>query len=178
MASVVYLLTKLVNQGAFPPTPPIARSQASFFQVTLSSIRQRLEGPDRNSYSAFWSDIVKNIPTRLMLQSFLRSFFATLQDLTGNKPLYSDRSRIEINAQILQDVLGTVIPENSSLWESLLGLLTDNEWHEEFIWSIVRWISGLSYGGEVDKEGLQNALIEIANVLIGDKPFRYFWMPS
>ncbi|KAF8629489.1 hypothetical protein AX15_003407 [Amanita polypyramis BW_CC] len=164
ISSVVYLLTKLVNQGAFPPAPPLARSQASFFQVTLPSIRQRLEGPKHNTYSTFWSNVVKGIPTHLALQSFLRSFFATLQDVIGNRLLSLDRSRAEINAQILQDVLGTAIPENSSLWECLLGLLVDNEWHEELTWSIVRWISGTLHGGEVSKEALQILLDAILNV--------------
>jgi telomere length regulation protein len=146
--AIVYLLSRLSGQGVFPPTPPVTRSQISFFKATMPSIRRQLEGPDRKTYSTLWSDLTANMPPR-MLQSLLRSMFATLQDSIGNDLVL----QVKVTAQILQGILGAPFPDHHGLWECVSGLLVDGEWHEILTQGIVCWISGASFAEDVNDQG-------------------------
>ena len=146
--AVIYLLSKLSGQGVFPSTPPVTRSQVSFFKVTMPSIRRQLEGPDRKTYSTLWSDLTANMPPR-MLQSLLRSMFATLQDSIGDDLVL----QVKVTAQILQGTLGAPFPHHHGLWECASGLLVDGEWHEILTKGIVCWISGASFAEDVNDQG-------------------------
>lgn len=146
--AVVYLLSKLSGQGAFPATPPVTRSQVSFFKATMPSIRRQLEGPDRKTYSTLWSDLTASMPPR-MLQSLLRSMFATLQDSIGNDLVL----QVKVTSQILQGIFGVPFPDDHGLWECVSGLLVDGEWHEILTQDIVCWISGASFAEDVNDQG-------------------------
>lgn len=144
--TVIYLLSKLIGQGAFSPAP-VARSQVSFFKVTMSAIRRQLEGPDREIYSKLWSDLTTNMPPQV-LYSLLRSVFATLQDSMGEVLVL----QVHIIGQTLHGIFGAPLPV-SGLWESVSGILVNEEWCEMLIHGIVSWISGASFGGEANVEG-------------------------
>lgn len=154
--AITYLFTKLVNQGALPLAHPSARSQPSFFQTTLASIRRNLQSTNRNLYSSTWTAVLANIPSSLTLQKILQSMFASLQiDLRS-----SDRSRIQGNAQILQGFFGVVTPDYVRLWECTTGLLINKEWDEEMMRSIVCWISDAL----VDGKAIQALLDGVLNI--------------
>src|ERR1700759_4980285 len=102
---MIYLFTKLVNQGALPSAPPTAPSQPSFFQATMPSIRNQLDGMNKEFYSAIWTTIITNMPSRLTLQKILQSIFASLGNHT-TVSLHMDQSPIEKNAQVLRGILG------------------------------------------------------------------------
>lgn len=162
--AVVYLLSKLVGQGVFPPTPPVTRTQISFFKVTMPSIRRQLEGPNRKIYSKLWSDLSANMPPRV-LQSLLRSMFATLQDPIGDDLVL----QVKVIARILQGILGAPFPDHHGLWECVSGLIVDGEWHEILTQGIVCWISGASLAQDVNVEGtLYAPLVRTTNSRIAN----------
>ena len=106
----------------------------------MPSIRDALDGMNRALYSATWSTIVANIPSKLTLQKILQSIFASLGNHTSVL-LHVDQSPIERNAQILRGILGVAIPGHKWLWDCTVGLLVNKEWDEELMRSIVCWIS-------------------------------------
>ncbi|SRR6266550_7047470 len=145
--TVVYLLSKLVGQGVFS-SAPVARSQVSFFKITMSAIRRQLEGPDREIYSKLWSNLTVNMPPQV-LYSILRSVFAMLQDCMSEELVL----QVKIIGQTLHGIFGAPLPVHSGLWESVSGILVNEEWCETLIHGIVCWISGASFGGETNVEG-------------------------
>ncbi|KAF8964663.1 telomere length regulation protein-domain-containing protein [Flammula alnicola] len=159
LPSLAYLLGKLVNIGLFPPSPPVARSQPSFFQATLPSIRSRLHSSSAatttNGYSAFWSSLFLAIPSSLALQSILTSLFATLSTIeppTDDSP--SKRARVRQEAALLDALVGKITPEKQELWEIGTSLMMSRDWHESYARVFVCWLSGGSRSGQVDLKGI------------------------
>lgn len=157
MPSIAYLIVKLVNLGVFPATPPVSRSQPSFFQTNLATIRARLEANGFTKYSEFWISLLQGLPSGLALQSVLRSLFTSLQSLervTDGGPL--ERARAKQEASLLSGMLGPLTPETEELWESASAIILGRDWDIGYARIFVCWISGGSRGGKVEVKGSSN----------------------
>jgi len=161
MSALTYLFSKLVGVGIFPSSPPVARSQPSFFQSTLPVIRKRLRScSESDDYSNFWNDIFLAIPSSMSLQSILTSLLAsmtlsvTLIDPPTNGA-NSIRSGVRREAAILSGLVGKLTTEKSELWEIATSLLTTTrDWPEAYARVFVCWASGgAMQGGKVDLKG-------------------------
>lgn len=155
LPSVAYLMSKLVNLGVFPPSPPVARSQPSFFQTVLPTIRSRLLSEDAHAYSSYWAALITNFPSSLTLQSILTSLYASLStiepvlDVTPSKRALTRRQ-----AWLLSGILGDPTADNSGLWETATNLITGRDWDESFARIFACWVSGGSRSGKLDAKGL------------------------
>jgi telomere length regulation protein len=152
--SIIYLLTKLVNVGIFPPSLPIARSQPSFFHTSLPSIRQRLKSDNSKPYSDYWSAMILAIPSSHTLQSILTSIFASLlviESSTDTTP--TSRARVKQEASLLNGLIGLITPDKPELWEIGTSLLTRRDWPESHARIFVCWLSGGSQSTRVSLKG-------------------------
>ncbi|PPQ89059.1 hypothetical protein CVT25_006431 [Psilocybe cyanescens] len=166
--SLTYLLTKLVNLGVFPPRPPVARSQPSFFQSALPAIRARLSSTSASAqqkYSAFWTALLQNIASSssITLQSILASLFASLHvavppssspspsqiSPSTHIPALSEdtttRARVTREAALLRALVGAPSPDNApALWQIATSLVLSRDWPlaELHARVFVAWISG------------------------------------
>ncbi|KIM48937.1 hypothetical protein M413DRAFT_438113 [Hebeloma cylindrosporum] len=162
-----YFLSKLVNVGLFPASPPHARSQPSFFHTTLPIIRQRLAS-QHPAYSTFWSNLFLNIPSILTLQSILTSLFGSLESLESSSLNATDdsptaRARIKNDAALLEGLVGEITPEKEDLWQIVTSLITGSglrEWPESHARIFVCWVSGASRGARVNLKAL-DALLQV-----------------
>ena len=152
--SITYLLTKLVNVGIFPPSSPIARSQPSFFHVSLPSIRRRLKSDNSKTYSDYWSAMILAIPSTHTLQSILTSIFTSLlviESSTDTAP--TSRARVKQEASLLNGLIGLITPDKPELWEVGTSLLTRRAWPESHARIFVCWLSGGSQSTRVSLKG-------------------------
>jgi telomere length regulation protein len=152
--SITYLLTKLVNVGIFPPSLPIARSQPSFFHISLPFIRRRLKSGNLNLYSDYWSAVILAIPTNHTLQSILTSIFASLlviESSTDTAP--TSRARVKQEASLLNGLIGPITRDKPELWEIGTSLLTSRDWPESHARIFVCWLSGGSQSTRVSLKG-------------------------
>jgi len=153
--SIDYLLTKLVNVGVFPAKPPISRSQPSFWQTVLPTIRSKLGYSGSEPYSLFWGSIFSSISSELALQSILTSLFSCIS-LDGS-PLDSSpskRSRIKQEANLLYESVGELLPSKSGLWEIATSLMIGRDWDESHARIYVCWMSGALKTGKVDVQSM------------------------
>ncbi|RDB24234.1 DNA replication checkpoint protein tel2 [Hypsizygus marmoreus] len=161
--SVSYLLAKLVNMGLFPATPPVSRSQPSFFMTTLSAIRARLASDDVMSYSNFWSSIFLGLPSSLVLQSILTSLLASLTPLkrpTSDAPF--ERALVKRDALVLNGITGYLTPENAELWESACAIVIGKDWDIGHARIFVCWMCSASRSGRVNEQALDTFLQTIS----------------
>ncbi|TFK42888.1 telomere length regulation protein-domain-containing protein [Crucibulum laeve] len=153
--SVTYLIVKLVNLGVFPPTPPTARSQPSFFQTALPTIRSRLKAEDAKAYSSCWSTLMLDVPSSLSLRSILTSLFASLSTVEPSlDPSLFHRVRVKEETQILSEVVGCVTPDKEELWETATSLIIGRDWDEARARIFICWVSGGSMDGKVNLKAL------------------------
>ncbi|KAF8892597.1 telomere length regulation protein-domain-containing protein [Infundibulicybe gibba] len=144
--SISYLFTKLVNLGVFPSSPPISRSQPSFFQVTLSTIRARLDRKDSQGYSDIWFAIINGLSSSIT-QSISVSLFASLSVVHPNSTL--QRAHIKREACLIRGLLGEILQEREELWESIQAITLGRDWDELYSRVFVCWMAG-SYGTEIN----------------------------
>jgi telomere length regulation protein len=155
--SIAYLLAKLVGLGVFPATPSILRSQPSFFETNLATIRTRLESSELAKYSEFWTSLLQGLPSSMALQSVLRSLFASLHSLdyvADSGPL--ERARVKREARLLAGLTGPLTPEKEELWESALAIMLGRDWDIGYARIFVCWISGGPLRGKIDAKGWNN----------------------
>ncbi|TFY50283.1 hypothetical protein EVG20_g11611, partial [Dentipellis fragilis] len=156
VASLVYLLSKLVNVGAFPSAPPTAPSQPSFFASTLDTIRGRLAGDDAcvATYSAFWSELLLAMPSIFTLQSILASLFSHLSvpkaELDGS-PLV--RGAVKREAQLLGRFVGKLEKGKKDLWDAVTAVILGRNWTQMHARVFVCWAAG-AQKGSVDEDAL------------------------
>jgi telomere length regulation protein len=149
-----YLLAKLVHVGVFPSTPPISRSQPSFFQATLTTIRARLETEASGNYSTFWSSLLLGLPTNFALRSILISLFAslsTIEPATDSVP--QRRALVKREACLLSKIVGHLTVQMDELWESASAIILGRDWDVGRARIFVCWVSGGSEGGQIDDQG-------------------------
>ncbi|KAF8232355.1 telomeric DNA binding protein [Tricholoma matsutake] len=151
--SLSYFLAKLVNVGVFPATPPTSRSQPSFFQTTLPTIRAKLQAEDFNDYSNFWSSVLLGLPTNFTLRSVLISLFASLSAIeraVDSAP--PQRVLVKREAYLLSKIVGYLTPQKEELWESAIAIISGRNWDVGRARIFVCWVSGGSQGGPVDEQ--------------------------
>ncbi|KAF9466374.1 telomere length regulation protein-domain-containing protein [Collybia nuda] len=141
---LAYLFAKLVNLGVFPATPPVLRSQPSFFQNNLDTIRVRLDTDGSNKYSEIWASLFQSLPSSSALQSILRSLLTSLQSLehvSGNGDL--ERARVKQEARLLSGLAGSIVPEKEELWELASAIILERDWDIGHARIFVCWMSGV-----------------------------------
>ncbi|KAJ7692521.1 telomere length regulation protein-domain-containing protein [Mycena metata] len=141
VASLTYLLTKLVNLGTFPPALPTSRSQPSFFHACLPQIRVRFTQENAASYSAAWSRILRGFASSFSLQSILTSLFSSLSAGSGIDCSQPQRALVKGESHVLLRLLGSVLSDDAELWESISAVILTREWSEGHARIFVCWIS-------------------------------------
>ncbi|KAJ7470566.1 telomere length regulation protein-domain-containing protein [Mycena latifolia] len=142
VASLTYLLTKLVNVGTFPPVQPSSRSQPSFFQATLPQIRAQLMQENPASYSAAWARILRGFSSSFTLQSIVTSFFGSLYSELGTDSSPHRRAMAKRESLLLLGLLGPVVPDDPELWEAISAVILSREWSEGHARIFVCWVCG------------------------------------
>ncbi|KAG5639626.1 hypothetical protein H0H81_010828 [Sphagnurus paluster] len=155
VASISYLLAKLVNMGTFPQTPPTSRSQPSFFQTTLPTIHERLESNDAPAYSATWSSLFLGLPSSLTLHSILISLLVSLPVLAEVEDTPPHRAAIKKEGNVLTQLTGSIIPDNEELWESAVAIISQKDWDTYHARLFVCWFSGSAEDGGVNEKSLE-----------------------
>ncbi|KAF9451205.1 hypothetical protein P691DRAFT_663711 [Macrolepiota fuliginosa MF-IS2] len=142
--SVSYLITKLVNVGAFPPSPPTTRSQPSFWQINLPVIRQRLHSISQpEPYTLAWRKLILSIPSSLTLRSVLASLFASLNSVEpALNASARGRAQVKSEALLLSGALGDLTEDEDQLWETATNLMLGRDWEESYARIFVCWIAG------------------------------------
>ncbi|KDR73411.1 hypothetical protein GALMADRAFT_607283 [Galerina marginata CBS 339.88] len=182
LPSLTYLLGKLVNLGIFPPSPPTARSQPSFFQAALPIIRERQTSnlnPElkyAQRYSVYWSALFLAVPSSLTLQSILGSLFSSLSgSLQEIEPSMdgapAKRASLRREAALLDGLVGKITPlgkdsEGRELWEiaTSLMMMASRDWPEAYARLFVCWVSGGARGEAVNMEVLDAFLDSILDI--------------
>ncbi|KAK0210548.1 telomere length regulation protein-domain-containing protein [Desarmillaria ectypa] len=163
ISSIVYLLTKLVNLGLFPPSPPTLPSQASFFLATLPVIRNRLDGSVNGNYSKIWAEVFFGFPS-IILQTVLTSLFASLRRLDA--PLDGSayqRAWVKREALLLDQLVGRMSPDNGELCETAIPVILGRNWDESCARIFVCWVAG-PQTHDIDDNALSHFLREIVTV--------------
>ncbi|KAF8212436.1 telomere length regulation protein-domain-containing protein [Mycena galopus ATCC 62051] len=151
VASVIYLLTKLVNLGTFPPAQPSSRSQPSFFQATLPRIRSRLTEENSAAYCAAWWRILRGFPSSFILQTILTSLFGSLSAGSDIDDSPHQRALVKRESLVLLGLLGPVVSDDAELWESISAVILTRDWNEGLARIFVCWVSG----SKTDLEALE-----------------------
>ncbi|EIN07826.1 hypothetical protein PUNSTDRAFT_126727 [Punctularia strigosozonata HHB-11173 SS5] len=134
LASLAYLLAKLVNLGLFPATPPIARSSPSFWTAVLPTVRRRL--PSHPRYASYWPAVLGALSSPISLRAIISSLLAHLPRL----------SEAEAEALDASPPTRTKIRRSAVLLYRLLGLDIDAEGSED-VWTAAREVMLLPRGG-------------------------------
>lgn len=142
VSSIIYLLTKLVNLGLFPPNSPTLPSQASFFLATLPIIRSRLDGGANENYSKIWAEVFLGFPS-IALQTVLTSLFASLRrvDTPLDGSAYQ-RACVKGEALLLDRLVGRMSPDNEELCEIAIPVILGRNWDESCARIFVCWVAG------------------------------------
>ncbi|KAK0197314.1 telomere length regulation protein-domain-containing protein [Armillaria mellea] len=162
VSSIIYLLTKLINLGLFPSSPPALPSQASFFLATLPIIRSRLDG-DANEYSKIWAAVFLGFPS-IALQTVLISLFASLRRIDA--PLDGSayhRACVKREALLLHRLVGRVSADNEELCETALPVILGRNWGESCARIFVCWVAS-PQTRDTDDNALGHFLREIISV--------------
>lgn len=141
--SVTYLIAKLVNIGIFPSAPPTSRSQPSFFQTTLPTIRSRFNAERSTSYPSFWSEMLLSLPSTFTLQTILVSLFSSLSEIIPSADTSSQqRALVKQEAVLLHTLVSPLTSQNSELWECVSAVILGREWSEGHARIFVCWVAG------------------------------------
>ncbi len=155
MPSITYLLTKLVNIGAFPTSKPTSPSQHSFFLSTLPTIRARLSkgGNAAALYSAFWATLLESLPSSFTLQSVLTSLFAHIS-VPGAPldPSPSSRALAKREATLLLGIIGRLTEGKQYVLDSVSTAVLARDWSEGHARVYACWVAGATTGA-VDTKG-------------------------
>ncbi|KAF8270409.1 telomere length regulation protein-domain-containing protein [Lactarius quietus] len=149
MPSVTYLLTKLVNVGAFPTSEPTSPSQHSFFMSTLPTIKARLSkgGTAAELYSAFWATLLEALPSSITLQSILISLFShvSVPDVPLD-PSPSSRALVKREATLLQGIVGRLADSKRYVSDNVSTAMLARDWSEGHARVYACWIAGATAG--------------------------------
>jgi telomere length regulation protein len=154
VSSIVYILVKLVNHGVFPPTLVTSRSQPSFFEATLSTIRRRLDSENQHVYSALWCEILSLIPSAFTLQVILNSLLSSLTPVLPSLcPSPRQRSLVRREARFLRSLVGPLTIKNEELWECFGAVVLGRSWSEGHARIFACWVASGNDGSTTDEEG-------------------------
>lgn len=141
--NVAYLLTKLVHVGVFPPRPPTIRSQPAFFATCLPIIRER----SGDAYYLHWSTIIAALPSSTIIQSIFTSLFSSLDPVEPINGSPRARGIVKTEAELLQNIFGSLTVENRELWDSVSAVVLGREWDEGKARVLVCWVGDNESGG-------------------------------
>ncbi|KAJ7582808.1 telomere length regulation protein-domain-containing protein [Mycena floridula] len=141
MSSVAYVITKLVNLGVFPSSPPTTRSQSSFFGEILPVIRTRLES-NGALYSQAWIRVFGSLSSVFTLKTILTSLFASLPVQNRSEILPNHRAMVKREARLLSQLIGPLVSGAPELWDAALSVILDREWAEGYSRLFVCWVAG------------------------------------
>ncbi|KAK0503045.1 telomere length regulation protein-domain-containing protein [Armillaria luteobubalina] len=163
VSSIIYLITKLVNLGVFPSSPPTLPSQASFFLATLPIIRSRLDDGANENYSKIWAEVFLGFPS-ITLQTILTSLFASLRrvDAPLNGSAYQ-RACVKREALLLHRLVGRMSPDNEELCETVIPVTLGRNWDEFCARIFVCWAAS-PQTRDTDDNALDHFLREIISV--------------
>ncbi|KJA27234.1 hypothetical protein HYPSUDRAFT_198503 [Hypholoma sublateritium FD-334 SS-4] len=139
-APLAYLLAKLVNVGLFPPRPPTARAQPSFFAAALPAIRAH-HSP---AHAALWAGVLRALPSALALQAVLASLFGALPAIEhALDPSAAVRTRVHRDAALLEGIVGRLRPagDDQPCWDIATSLVLSREWPPAHARVFVCWLS-------------------------------------
>ncbi|KAI0683637.1 telomeric DNA binding protein [Cytidiella melzeri] len=125
LAAISYLLTKLVNIGVFPSSPPWSPSQPSFFNVILHSIRADLDSSSQ--LELYWPQTFGSVSSISSLQTItvsLLSHLSSIPDLNGSP---ETRALVKREAMLLNVVIGP-LTEDSEITDSLTATALGRQW--------------------------------------------------
>lgn len=160
LPSLAYVLTKLANVGAFPPAPPAARSQPSFWRSTLPVMRRKLGNGD---YARTVSELVAAIPSTTTTQIVLVSLFAALDvNGKGTDGTSQRRALIKQEALVLAGILGYA-SKDSQIRDLAFGIMLRREWKETHARIFVCWTASSSWDG-TNIEGLERLLTNVLDL--------------
>ncbi|TRM61806.1 telomere length regulation protein-domain-containing protein [Schizophyllum amplum] len=160
LPSLAYVLTKLANVGAFPPAPPAARSQPSFWRSTLPVMRRKLGNGD---YARTVSELVAAIPSTTTTQIVLVSLFAALDvNGKGTDGTSQRRALIKQEALVLAGILGYA-SKDSQIRDLAFGIMLGREWKETHARIFVCWTASSSWDG-TNIEGLERLLTNVLDL--------------
>jgi telomere length regulation protein len=132
-----------VNLGVFPPSIPTARSQPSFFQATLPTIRSRQKSQTHAAYFALWREVLASLPSALALHAILTSLFSSLsQPLSNLDTSLPQRRLVKREAILLRHIVGRLSSQNMEIWESVSAIALGREWSEGHARIFTCWVSG------------------------------------
>ncbi|EMD38650.1 hypothetical protein CERSUDRAFT_153646 [Gelatoporia subvermispora B] len=155
ISSIAYLLTKLVNIGAFPSTRTVSPSQPSFFSATLPTIKERLISPEVDRYSSFWTEVLSGLASTLALQSILASLFSALADVSlALDPSTGTRALVKREALLLRGILGRLRKDRGELVDSFTAIALGRDWSEGHARIFSCWAAGAE-DGQSDTEALE-----------------------
>ncbi|KAH8107150.1 telomeric DNA binding protein [Cristinia sonorae] len=159
IASIAYLLSKLVNIGVFPPSKPSSQTQASFFQATLPYIRHRICAPN---YSEMWSELLVNMSSTLAVNTILASFVSHLSAVEDLDVSERTRSIVVRQALLLRGVFGRLTKERGELWDAVRAVTLGREWSVAHARIFSCWISG----AEKDRRDTQALEMMLKHIVI------------
>ncbi|KAJ6513868.1 telomere length regulation protein-domain-containing protein [Mycena vitilis] len=164
IVSLTYLLTKLANLGAFPPTQPSSRSQPSFFQATLPQIRVRLTHENSATYSAAWSRLLQGFSSSFTVQSIVTCLFGSLSAESGTDSSPEQRALVKRESLIVLGLLGPVVSEDSEFEESISAVILTREWSQGHARIFVCWVAGPQFTGVIVSEALELLLDSVVEM--------------
>lgn len=155
MPSIIFLLTKLVNVGAFPTSKPTSQLQHSFFGSTLPTIRARLSkgGTAAKLYSVFWTRLLEALPSSFTLQSVLTSLFAHIS--VPHPPLDpspSSRALVKNEATLFLGMIGRLTDSKQYMLNSVSSAMLARDWSEGHARVFACWIAGAT-ADAIDTKG-------------------------
>lgn len=140
---MTYLFTKLVNIGLFPTSPPPSPAQPSFFHVTLSTIRNRLqESPE---YASAWQNLLGSLPSTLTVQAMLVSLFSHLPSVPDLDASPEARASVKREATTLKGMFGRFGKESDILDGFGMAAL-GRTWNVGIARILTCWIAGAESG--------------------------------
>ncbi|GJE97099.1 telomere length regulation protein-domain-containing protein [Phanerochaete sordida] len=160
LASITYLLTKLVNVGVFPSAVSSWHSQPSFFQATLPAIRSRIQS--KPEYGSTWRQIFGSFSSIQTLQSILISLYAHLTVIDELDGASRTRALVKREAKLLKDLLGR-FTKDSEIVDGFTATALGRTWSLGLARVFVCWVAGAEQG-KIDGEALELLLNKIMDV--------------
>ena len=158
VASIAYLIAKLVNVGVFPRTSLVPPTQPSFFRCTLPVIRRRISSRE-NGYTSLWSDVLSSLPSQQALRSVLSSLFSSLASVADPLDAANNtRALARRDAFLLQSLLGPLGKDKGELLDCFSAVALGRDWDEFHARIFSCWAAGAQKGGR-NREGKETAKI-------------------
>ncbi|THU99329.1 hypothetical protein K435DRAFT_659186 [Dendrothele bispora CBS 962.96] len=139
--SIAHLINKLARLGMFPFRPSLSWAQPSFFESVSPVMKSRFKGADSQTYSAIWSSILQELPSSLVLQVVLKSFFATLKvpdSVLDSSP--HTRALVKEEAMFAYHFC-SFSSDPQEIWDSVSSVILGQDWNEGYSRLFICWLA-------------------------------------